>query len=206
MLTTHIAILNATEGDDLLAARSLFQQYRRLFGGEDLEKEGIAQEIAGLPWVYQQPYGDLLVARVAGIAAGCVALRTRAHHEGELKRMFVLPDFRGLGVGRALATAILNRAWQLGMDRVCLDTLPSMVGAQSLYTSIGFKSRIAYNAKSEDDTLFFEMERPQLSRLRRGEPTPRHMRRIHLFSEKYALVLRSLRNHVQNGALTTEDK
>src|SRR3954462_12968008 len=86
MLTTHIAILNATEGDDLLAARSLFQQYRRLFGGEDLEKEGIAQEIAGLPWVYQQPYGDLLVARVAGLAAGCIALRTRAHQEGELKR------------------------------------------------------------------------------------------------------------------------
>jgi putative acetyltransferase len=119
MPPTSITVVSVSEGEDLRAVRALFEQYRHLSGGEDLEKEGIAEEIAGLPWVYQAPYGDLFLARMEGAAAGCVALRTRAAADGELRRMFVLPGFRDLGVGHALTAAALERAWTLGMSRVC---------------------------------------------------------------------------------------
>ena len=156
-----VDVVSVTSGEDLRAVRALFEEYRRHFGGDDLEREGFAEEIAGLPWVYQAPYGDLLLAKVDGQPAGCVALRSRSADEGELKRMFVLPAFRGCGAGRALAASALRRAWTLGMSSVCLDTLPSMVGAQRLYTSLGFKPRVPYGGKSADETLFFELERPR---------------------------------------------
>jgi GNAT superfamily N-acetyltransferase len=158
---TFILHLHQWIHEDLDEVRALFEEYRRHFGGDDLEHEGFAEEIAGLPWVYQAPYGDLLLAKVDGRPAGCVALRSRSADEGELKRMFVLPAFRGCGAGRALAAAALRRAWALGMSSVCLDTLPLMVGAQELYASLGFKSRVAYGGKSIEETLFFEVERPR---------------------------------------------
>jgi GNAT superfamily N-acetyltransferase len=206
MPLTPITVASATGGEDLRAARALFQQYRLLAGGGDLENVGIAEEIAGLPWVYQRPYGDLLVARVGGVPVGCIALRTRAHREGELKRLFVLPGSRGAGVGRALATTILKRAWSLGMVRVCLDTLPSMVDAQSLCLSLGFKPRLAYGGEPGDGGLFFEIERPHTRHSNPFESSRRSMCVFHRFNAKYALVLRSLRHHVDDGALTMEGK
>lgn len=157
-----LKIIDVRSDDEVASAREIFEQYRSAHGGPDLEGEGIANEIATLPGRYSKPNGALLIACVGSEPAGCIALKRLDPLEGELKRLYVRPEYRGLGVGRALVTAILAEAWALGMERLRLDTLPSMVGAQALYAAHGFKPRASYGGKSSSDTLFFELRRKDL--------------------------------------------
>src|SRR5262249_3328756 len=64
-------------------------------------------ELAGLPGDYAPPRGRLLLARVDGVAAGCVAMHAVGQDACEMKRMFVPERFRGLGAGAALGEAIV---------------------------------------------------------------------------------------------------
>jgi GNAT superfamily N-acetyltransferase len=105
----------------------------RYFSDGELEAE-----LAGLPGDYAPPRGRLLLATYGGEASGCVALRPLAGQSCEMKRMFVLDRYRGLGVGRALATAVLAAAREVGYREMWLDTSVRQVEALGLYASLGF--------------------------------------------------------------------
>jgi putative acetyltransferase len=96
-------------------------------------------ELDGLPGAYVPPRGQLLLATSGGIAAGCVALREVDAASCEMKRMFVYEQFHGQGVGRALATAIIEQARSLGYRKMLLDTSIRQDEAQRLYAKLGFK-------------------------------------------------------------------
>lgn len=96
-------------------------------------------ELAGLPGAYARPEGRLLLALVDGGAAGCVALKSLGEHDCEMKRMFVLPRFHGLGVGRALAERVVDEARAAGYRSMWLDTSVRQVEALGLYRSLGFE-------------------------------------------------------------------
>jgi len=72
----------------------------------------------------------------------------------EMKRLFVSPDGRGLGLGRALAHAIVDEAKRLGYAEIRLDTLPSMRTAIGLYEALGFVAIDAYYASALPGTIF----------------------------------------------------
>jgi len=123
------------------AVRAIFQEYADSLD-VDLEFQGFSDELAQLPGEYAAPRGRLLLAEVDGSIAGCCALRPLDNvdyaNAGEMKRLYVRKPFRGFGLGRQLAEAILDAAHQVGYACVLLDTLDSMEAARALYAELGF--------------------------------------------------------------------
>jgi ribosomal protein S18 acetylase RimI-like enzyme len=130
-------IVEAWPGD-IGAVRRLFEEYATSLGF-DLAFQDFERELRDLPGGYAPPGGRLLVARARGEVAGCVGVRRLEAETCEMKRLYVSASLRGSGVGRALATAAVAAARELGYDRIRLDTVPSMVAARELYRSLGFR-------------------------------------------------------------------
>jgi putative acetyltransferase len=128
---------------DLETIRSLLREYHALLG-VDLCFQGFAAELDGLPGAYARPDGRLLLATDGGASVGCVALRPLGSARCELKRLFVRPGSRGLGIGRQLTVRILADARAIGYEQIVLDTLPSMAAAQRLYEEQGFREIAPY--------------------------------------------------------------
>jgi ribosomal protein S18 acetylase RimI-like enzyme len=128
--------------------------------GVSLCFQGFEAEVAGLPGAYGPPCGQMLLARDAagGGLAGLVALRPVPAAPGlcEMKRLYVRPAARGSGLGRTLATAVMDEARRLGYRRMCLDTLPAMGEAQALYRSLGFRQ--TGTSATAPTVLLFERE------------------------------------------------
>jgi ribosomal protein S18 acetylase RimI-like enzyme len=159
------AIVPATAHDIADVAR-LFAAYEAHIG-VDLSYQGFADEVAMLPGKYAPPRGQLLIARDRDERAiGCVALRPTSDSACcEMKRLFVAPEGRGLGLGRALAEGILAEGARLGYAELRLDTLPTMQDAIGLYRKLGFVSIEPYYA-APAGTIFLAR---RLDDLRKGD-------------------------------------
>jgi GNAT superfamily N-acetyltransferase len=96
-------------------------------------------ELAGLPGQYAAPQGHLLLARLQGEAAGCVAMKPLADGGCEMKRMFVRPELHGRGLGRALAECLVSEARAAGRKWMQLDTSIRQREAAGLYRNLGFR-------------------------------------------------------------------
>ncbi len=135
-------------------ARELLLEYGRFV----VAQPGVARfcfgslekEAERLPVGYQEQGGGCLMARAGGVPAGFVAWRaldsTGKPDAWELKRLWVRSSARGLGLGRALTLAVLDRAVKAGRKAVYLDTVPeSMAAAHQLYIELGFTPCEQYN-------------------------------------------------------------
>lgn len=83
--------------------------------------------------------GAFLVVHHDGAPVGCGALRRLDGETGELKRMYVSPDARGLGLGRRLVAALEAEARALGIRRLVLETGTRQHAALALYRATGFQ-------------------------------------------------------------------
>lgn len=144
--------------DDLKAAIALFYAYAD-FLGVDLTYQKFEEEMAAMPGKYAPPLGELLLARGAdGAALGCVGLRPLSDDICEMKRLYVTEAGRGLGLGRALAEAVVTHARRIGFSEMKLDTLPRLEAAIALYRAMGFKEIPAYYDTPIAGTLFFSLK------------------------------------------------
>ena len=100
------------------------------------------------------PKGSFLLARLDGQAIGCGALRTMEPGTGEIKRMWVAPQARGLGVARRLLSALEDKARELGMARVRLDTNRALTKAQEMYRKAGYRDIGRFNDNPYADFWF----------------------------------------------------
>ncbi len=140
---------------ELKLAAGLFGEYAASLD-VDLNVQGFAQELAGLPGGYAPPRGELLLARdAAGAALGCIALRPLAGAACEIKRLYVRPEARGRDVGAALVGAVTRTARDLGYGEIRLDTLPSMTAAIALYRRLGFGPIPAYGEAVLPGLMYF---------------------------------------------------
>ena len=122
--------------------REIFREYAQSLA-IDLCFQDFDRELDGLPGDYAEPRGALLLALVDGDLAGCCALRPLDNvdypNASEMKRLYVRKPYRGSGLGRRLAEAILDAARRAGYACVLLDTLDDMEAARGLYASLGFQ-------------------------------------------------------------------
>ncbi len=142
--------------DHLRDVRALLQEYAASLGFS-LCFQNFDRELAELPGAYAPPSGRLLIARVEGVAAGCVAVRSIAEGVCEMKRLFVRAQFRGRGVGRALAVAIVEEARAAGYATMKLDTVAGMQTALALYASLGFRDTAPYTGNPIEGARFLEL-------------------------------------------------
>jgi GNAT superfamily N-acetyltransferase len=153
-MTAHIT--PARSESDIACVRGLFVEYAESIG-IDLEYQGFSKELATLPGKYAPPAGELLIATVNGQPAGCVALRSLDSATLEMKRLYIRPSSRGLGLGKQLVESAIAAARQRGFAELRLDTLESMAAARALYASLGFAEIPPYGDAHIPGTKFYAL-------------------------------------------------
>jgi putative acetyltransferase len=140
--SASIRILPLQSQAEAVLTREIFLEYAHSLG-VDLCFQSFEEELAQLPGDYAAPRGQLLLAWCDEVLVGCVALRAFDEADypnaAEMKRLYVRPAFRGLGLGRELTERILDAARELGYSTVLLDTLDDMEAARALYEELGFE-------------------------------------------------------------------
>ena len=152
-----IQFIEAQSAAQIVQARELFLEYAQSLGFS-LCFQNFDQELAGLPGDYAPPDGRLLLVQYNNQLAGCVALHKLADGICEMKRLYLRPQFRGKGLGRALADHIIAEARQIGYLRMRLDTVePVMKDAVAMYRRIGFREIAPYCRNPIAGALYMEL-------------------------------------------------
>ena len=137
----QIRLVLVDSAAQLNQTRAIFRDYAASLN-VDLCFQNFEAELRDLPGDYAAPQGHLLLALVNGEVAGCGAFRPIGDvdyaNACEMKRLYVRPAFRSLGLGRLLAQALFDEAQRAGYSVMLLDTLDEMEAARGLYGSLGF--------------------------------------------------------------------
>lgn len=154
-MTKQITYIQATTASEFETAKRLILAFTQTLN-LDLAFQNFQEEITSLDTRYNGPKGALLIAEVDGQPAGVVAVHEFSTGVAELKRLYVDPNFRHFGLGAELVERIIAVATDKGYQRIRLDTLPTMTGAQKIYQALGFHAIDAYRYNPVEGTLFLE--------------------------------------------------
>jgi len=152
--------LNIREAEgaaDMKAVRELFIEFQGIIN-VDLCFQGFDEELATLPGRYARPLGRLFLAMDGDEAVGVTGLRPTGDGVAEMKRLYLRSPWRGSGLGRRLAEAVVDAARHAGHKKICLDTFDFMDEARNMYRSMGFVEIPAYYDNPLDGVLYLECD------------------------------------------------
>lgn len=149
-------IVAITDERGIETARALFREYWESFGFTPCF-QNFAEEVDGLPGRYAPPDGRLAVAYVDSEAAGCVALRRVDSERSETKRLYVGPQFRSRGSGRALLEWVIAEARAAGYRELVGDTMPVMQHALEMYERMGFERTAPYSSDPTPGAIYIRL-------------------------------------------------
>jgi putative acetyltransferase len=152
-----LQIHKVTQGSEVEQVRTLVLEYAGSLG-VSLCFQDFEREMREFPGEYTPPQGSLLLATSEEEPAGCVGLRPLEPGVCEMKRLYVRPKYRGLGLGQQLARAVISEARGLGYAAMRLDTLPMMKAAIGMYRELGFQPIAPYYRNPVEGALFFELK------------------------------------------------
>jgi putative acetyltransferase len=138
-------------------ARTLVREYAASLN-INLDFQNFEEELLHFESEYAPPGGTFLLAHANNEFLGCAALRRFSATDCEMKRLYVRPSARNLGLGRQLAQALIAQAKSLGYTRILLDTLPTMQSAQSLYNSLGFQPTPPYRFNPIPGSAYLKLD------------------------------------------------
>jgi GNAT superfamily N-acetyltransferase len=131
---------------DIEIVQDLFWKYLQWANSRNYEEFGIKLDITAMLKdnmdkieIISTPNGRLLLAFDGAAVAGLACMSKMREEIGGIKRMYVLPSFRGRGIGRELLDDLIEEARSIGYSRIRLDSARYMKEAHSLYRSVGFK-------------------------------------------------------------------
>lgn len=151
MTATAVEVREADPGrpDARLCLNTYFSELEERFhGGFDPTKKPFRDEDM------TPPEGLLLLATLHGEPVGCGAVTFLAGDVAYIKRMWVSPTVRGLGLGRRLLAELEERAHTHGMRRVQLETRAELREAINLYISAGYREVAPFNDEPYADHWF----------------------------------------------------
>jgi putative acetyltransferase len=163
-----LEIIRAESGEALEQARILWREFAEFLKGCFHERaelfdfreylQNYEKEIANhLPGRFGPPAGCLLLVKYKGSPAGCVGLMELDDGVCEMRRLFVRAEYRGLGIGKALAEAVIERGRNIGYTSMRLNTNRRMPEAEKLYRSLGFKDIEPYEHFEVDGMVYLEL-------------------------------------------------
>lgn len=143
--------------EELEEVRNIFIEYSE-FLQVDLCFQDFEQELQTLHRVYSPPNGCIILAKHNDKTVGCIALKPIGDGICEMKRLYVRPEARGLGLGRKLVEELIMFAKQSSYQSMKLDTVSKLKEAIYLYRSLGFVETAPYVYNPLSDVLYFELK------------------------------------------------
>ena len=186
-----LKILQADTLKHLEAAKALFEEYAHSLAF-DLGFQDFTEEVVNLPGSYAPPKGCLLLATQDDRMAGCVALREISDGICEMKRLYVRPEFRSLGIGKALAEAVIEKARRAGYNLMRLDMVLPRDVARGLYKSLGFKDIEPYRSVFDQLNPIYFDDIPEDT----FNPTPD----CHMNNKAHRLVAQRIVSAIKSGS------
>lgn len=150
-------IREAVSSAQIDLVRHLWREYWQSFG-LPTDFQGFGRELEALPGDYCADGGTLLLAMSGEQPAGTVALRRLDASSGEIKRLYVRPQFRGRGLARRLVNAVIDRSRSLGYTTLYGDTLPVMADALTLYERMGFERVEPYSGTPTPGAIYLKLD------------------------------------------------
>jgi GNAT superfamily N-acetyltransferase len=143
-----VSIIEVTETEDVAAVAQLLRDYllwmRRRYRDQlamidayfdPLEWESELRDLIGH---YGAPHGGIVLSLVDGVPAGCVMMRGISESDSEMKRLFVRPAFRNLGLAKRMIAFVMQLSCVRGYRHMRLETGALLTEATALYQSLGF--------------------------------------------------------------------
>ncbi len=154
MVSVDVNIITVIANNDLVdKAVYLFKQYATELN-ENLCFQDFNKELENPLQKYYDNNGVLLLALMNNEAVGCVALQQLGDGVCEMKRLFVLPQYRKYKIGKVLIAEILRAAVLAGYNTMKLDTLKRLTAAISLYQYYGFTIDNAYYENPLQEVIY----------------------------------------------------